>query len=428
MNRKLICEIINSEMEMATGCTEPAAIAFTAATAKGHLPGRLTTIKVNASVNIIKNAMAAGLPGTTKTGIAYAAALGAVGGDTDKQLQVIDHLPKSKIEEAICLIENGHVSLSRSDSLEKLYVDVTLQDEQGHTAKAVLAGTHTNIVQVEEDGRVVQHKAVESFGSSIPAEVIAKNLSIQIAYEFAHSLDRKTDDLHMVEQAIALNSAISKLGTNGNYGLNVGKEMLKAMDKGYIAKDLVTKAIADTASGIDARMAGTDNPVVTNSGSGNQGITATIPVLSAAKTLGISEDITFRAVTLSNLIGIYIHARFGRLSALCGATVAGTGVACGIVYLLGGKVQELDYVINNMLGNVTGMICDGAKADCALKVSTCVHAAFQSAFMAMDHVYVKHSDGIVENDAEKTIINFTDLGNKGSHIMDNLILDMLFNK
>ena len=428
MDRKLICEIINSEMEIATGCTEPAAIALTAATAKRHLPGTVKEITVAASINIIKNAMAAGLPGTKKTGIAYAAAIGAVGGDIEKQLQVIDHVEPAKLEEAIALVEGKHVKLTRSDNPEKLYVDITLTDQDGNTARAIIAQTHTNVIHVEANGQVVKHIEAKKAVKGIASEVIAGALSIKTVFEFADTLDRKTDDLHMIEQAIAINTEISRIGHSGDYGLNIGKEISKAMAKGYMSKDLVTQAVAATASGIDARMAGTDSPVVTNSGSGNQGITATVPILSAAQTLGVSEETMFKAVTLSNLMGIYIHSRFGRLSALCGATVAGAGAACGIVYLLGGKEKQLRYVINNMLGDVTGMICDGAKADCALKVSTCINAAFQCAFMAMNDVFVKHSDGIVENDAEKTIINFTDLGNKGSHVMDNLILDMLFNK
>lgn len=428
MDHKLICDILNSEMVVATGCTEPAAIALTAATARTHLQGKVSKVKVSASVNMIKNAMSAGIPGTEYTGMDYAAALGATGGDISRGLQVVDHASAEAIEEAAALVHSGNVEMSKSENPEKLYIDVTLESETGHTARAIIASAHTNVIYEEADGKVISQHDVGTLVEGVPAEKIIETLSIETIYNFVNELDREKDDLHMIENAIAINSKISEVGLEGTYGLNIGKNIAKAREKGYIGDDLVTRAMEATSAGADARMAGANVPVVTNSGSGNQGITATVSVLSAAKSLGADEDKTFRAVTLSNLIGIHIHARFGLLSALCGATVAGTGAACGIVYLLGGGVKEMEYAVNNMMGDVTGMMCDGAKADCALKISTCINAACHCAFMAMDHVYVKNTDGIVETDAEKTIVNFTELGNKGSQVMDNLILDIMLNK
>ena len=264
--------------------------------------------------------------------------------------------------------------------------------------------------------------------NGVSPDVIDETLSIQTIYDFVNELDREKDDLHMIEQAIAVNTRISEEGMRGDYGLNIGRNIAKAREKGYMSNDLVTNAMEATASGADARMAGANVPVVTNSGSGNQGITATMPVVSAAKTLGIDEDKMFRAVTLAHLMGIHIHCRFGLLSGLCGATVAGTGSACGLVYLLGGSVEQIGYAVNNMLGDVTGMLCDGAKADCALKISTCVNTAFQCAFMALDNVCVQPSDGIVDVDPEQTIKNFVRLGNEGSPIMDNIVLEVMMTK
>jgi len=428
MDHKLICEILNSEMELATGCTEPAAIALCAANARAHLKGEVAELTVLASVNIIKNAMAAGIPGTSFTGIDYAAALGAVGGKVERQLQVVDEATEAERAQAIALVQGGHVKMGKKDTPEKLYVEEEVKTADGHQARAVIASAHTNVVRIEEDGAAVVDHPIGTLVHGVPADVIDRTLTIQSIFDFVNELDRAKDDLHMIEQAIAVNSHISAVGLAGDYGLNIGRNISRAKAAGYMSSDLVTNAMEATAAGADARMAGANAPVVTNSGSGNQGITATMPVVSAAKTLGIGEDKMFRAVTLAHLMGIHIHCRFGLLSGLCGATVAGTGSACGLVYLMGGNVTQIGYAVNNMLGDVTGMLCDGAKADCALKISTCVNTAFQCAFMAMNNVCVQPSDGIVDRDPEQTIKNFVRLGNDGSPVMDGIVLDVMLGK
>ncbi len=429
MDRKLICNILNNEMELATGCTEPAAIALTAATARKHLKGgKISEMTVLASVNIIKNAMSVGIPGTTFTGINYAAALGAVGGKVENRLQVVDEVTPEQVQEAVELVQSGKVKVGTSESSEKLYIDIELKSTDGHQARAIIASAHTNVVYVEEDGVVVINHEIGTVVDGISAETIAKTLSIKTIYDFVETLDRDTDDLHMIEKVIEVNRRISEVGAAGNFELNIGHNIRRAQKAGYMSNDIVANAMADTASGVNARMAGVNVPVVTNSGSGNQGITTTVPILSASKSLDIDEDRTFRAVTLSNLMAIHIHSRFGLLSSLCGATIAGTGASCGLVYLLGGTVEQVGYAINNMLSDVTGMLCDGAKANCALKISTCVNTAFQCAFMALHNEVVKASDGIVETDPEKTIENFIRLGNEGSPIMDALVLDIMMNK
>lgn len=428
MNRKLICDILNNEMLLATGCTEPAAIALTAATARCHLQGELASLELKASVNIIKNAMSAGIPGTDRTGIQYAAALGAVAGKVDRQLQVVDDATPEEVAKAVALVDTGKVIYGRCESPEKLYVEVALTSDTGHTAKAITAGSHTHICHIEADGVVLVDEPIESGEGVISPSVIAEALDIQKIYEFVETIDRSQDDLHMIDQAIKVNGRIAKVGASGDYGLNIGRNIRENQEKGWMSRTLVDDAVAATASGADARMAGANVPVVTNSGSGNQGITATVPILSAANTLQISEDRMFRAVTLSHLMAIHIHTNFGLLSGLCGATIAATGAACGIVYLLGGTVDQVGKAVNNMLGDVTGMLCDGAKADCALKISTCVHTAFQCAFMALRDVEVQPSDGIVEKNPEKTIDNLVTLGNHGSPKMDDLVLEIMLSK
>lgn len=427
MNRTLICQILNHEMMLATGCTEPAAIALTAAVAREHLIGEPTHVKVLASVNIIKNAMAAGIPGTDCTGMNYAAALGAVCGRVDRQLQVVDGATPQDVAKAVELVRSGNVEMGRTPEPDKLYVEVELTNVE-HQARAVIRGAHTNVTFIEEDHRKLETAMQEAAADPITPRVIKETLSIQTIYDFVETLDRETDDLHMIEQAITINSEIAKVGAEGSFGLNIGRHIRKSQESGLMGKDVMLEAIAVTSSAADARMAGANAPVVTNSGSGNQGITATMPIVSAAQSLGIDEERMFRAVTLSHLMSIHIHADFGLLSGLCGATIAATGAACGLVYLQGGSVKQIGYAVNNMLGDVTGMLCDGAKADCALKISTCVFTAFNCAAMALRDETVKPTDGIVELDPEVTIANFVKLGNDGSPKMDDLVLDMLLQK
>lgn len=426
MNRRYICGLLNREMVVATGCTEPAAVALTAATARQYMSGEICAIEINASANMIKNVMAAGIPGTDVTGIEYAAALGATGGDVSRQLQVVDRASKEAVEEACALVQNSCVKLACEEVCDRLFVSVKLIGKDGHWAKVALAESHTNIISIEQDGRVIYSQEAELAREE--EENADEPLSISGIYEFVETLDREKDDLHMIENAIAVNTRIMEEGKAGTYGLNIGRHIREAKERGYYSDDLVTNAVEDAASGVDARMAGANVPVVTNSGSGNQGITTTVPVLSAGRQLKASEDKIFRAVTLSNLMAIYIHAGFGRLSGLCGATIAATGAACGLVYLLGGGKRNIGYAVNNMLGDISGMLCDGAKADCALKVSTCLQAAFQCAFLAMDEVVVGSTDGIVEDDPEHTVWNFNRLGNEGSVEMDRIVLDILLSK
>ncbi|MEA4942530.1 hypothetical protein SDC9_90441 [bioreactor metagenome] len=427
MNRTLICQILNHEMMLATGCTEPAAIALTAAVAREHLIGEPTHVKVLASVNIIKNAMAAGIPGTDCTGMNYAAALGAVCGRVDRQLQVVDGATPEDVAKAVELVRSGNVEMGRTPEPDKLYVEVELTNGL-HQSRAVIRGAHTNVTFIEEDHRELATAAQEASADPITPRVIKETLSIQTIYDFVETLDRETDDLHMIEQAIKINSEIAKVGAEGSFGLNIGRHIRQSQESGLMGKDVMLEAVAVTSSAADARMAGANAPVVTNSGSGNQGITATMPIVSAAQSLGVGEERMFRAVTLSHLIAIHIHADFGLLSGLCGATIAATGAACGLVYLQGGSAKQIGYAVNNMLGDVTGMLCDGAKADCALKISTCVFTAFNCAAMALRDETVKPTDGIVEQDPEVTIANFVKLGNDGSPKMDDLVLDMLLQK
>ena len=369
MDKQMFVRILNSEMELATGCTEPGAVALTAAEAGAALRKaggtRVEAVTVRASINIIKNAMSAGIPGTSYQGMDYAAAIGAVGGDPVHLLEVMNYVPREQKEEAAA--------------------DV------------------------------------------VTPEQIAEFLTVRSIWDYCtEELDPLHDPIDIIRSAVQVNTTISDEGLAKEYGLAIGRNLELNCRKGLMTRDLTTNAMVAASAGADARMAGAPVSVVANSGSGNQGITATMPVVATARWLDIDEEKMLRAVTLSNLIAIRIKAKFGRLSNLCGATVAATGAACGIAYLLGGGYHEVCCTIQNMVGNITGMVCDGAKADCALKISTCVNAACQAAAMGVRGVRVQSTDGIVEHNVEYTLDNFATLSTHGTS--DSVILDLMLNK
>ena len=345
MEKNMFIRILNSEMELATGCTEPGAVALTAAEAGCALrragANTVEEVLVSASVNIIKNAMSAGIPGTSYEGMDYAAAIGAVGGDPVHLLEVMNYVAPEQVEQAAALVKAGKVEVKVAQVPQKLYVDVTVKGE-GHTGRAVVRDLHTNVVLVQQDGETTLDKTNAAAQSPdgrdlVPPEEIAAFLTVKSIWDYCtEELDPLHDPIDIIRSAVKVNTAISEEG---------------------LSRDLTTNAMIIASAGADARMAGAPVSVVANSGSGNQGITATMPVVAAARWLDIDEEKMLRAVTLSNLIAIRIKSKFGRLSNLCGATVAGTGAACGITYLLGGGYHEICCAIQNMVGNVTGMVC-----------------------------------------------------------------------
>ena len=434
MDKQMFIRILNSEMELATGCTEPGAVALTAAEAGVALRKaggtHVESVVVRASVNIIKNAMSAGIPGTAYQGMDYAAAIGAVGGDPVHLLEVMNYVPQPQMEEAAALVKAGKVKVEVAQVPQKLYVEVLVLGD-GHTGRAVVRDLHTNIVLVEQDGTVTLDKqhadAAGGDSNVVTPEQIASFLTVRSIWDYCtQELDPLQDPIDIIRSAVEVNSIISNEGLAKDYGLAIGRNLELNCRKGLMTRDLTTNAMIAASAGADARMAGAPVSVVANSGSGNQGITATMPVVATARWLDIDQEKMLRAVTLSNLIAIRIKAKFGRLSNLCGATVAATGAACGIAYLLGGGYHEVCCTIQNMVGNITGMVCDGAKADCALKISTCINAACQAAAMGVRGIRVQSTDGIVEDNVEYTLDNFATLSTQGTS--DRVILDLMLNK
>jgi L-cysteine desulfidase len=421
MEDREIINILEQELVIALGCTEPVAIALASATAKKYLTSALVEMKVNVSGNILKNAKAVGIPGMKSTGIDFAAAIGYIAGNPDKKLEVLETVTSADEELAIQLIERGAITVSIADSPKKLYIEI-FAVSNAETVKVVIADNHTNITLIEYNDKPVFQGGCENIGILSEPNLLT-GLTIETIYRFIRKVELK--ELKLVKESILLNKAIGMEGLTNPYGLAVGKTIKENVEKGLLSDDLATRAMSLAAAGSDARMAGSTLPVMANTGSGNQGIAVTLPVVAVAEKLNVDHDKMVRAVALSHLLTIHIKSKFGRLSALCGVTAAGMGASGAIAYLLGGELREVEAAVQNTIGNITGMICDGAKAGCAMKVSTCSNVAVQSALLALNQKQIQSTDGFIHNSVEKSIESFCKLGNHGTLETDKLILELM---
>lgn len=424
MNKGKILTILEKELVVALGCTEPVAIALASATAKSHVTGNIKEIHVKASGNIIKNAKSVGIPGMSAKGLDFAAALGAVAGNPEKKLELLDGLTKADELSALQLIDEGKVIAGKADTPKRLYIEVIVETDT-QVARVIISENHSNITLIEVDGKAIYMGGCENIGIQTEEEELER-LTIDEIYDWVLHADLK--DLTLVKKSIELNRAIGLEGLSGNFGLNVGRTIQENIKKGFLSNDLATAAMSLAAAGSDARMAGSTLPVMANTGSGNQGIAVTLPVVAVGEKLQVPEETLIRAVALSHLVTIHIKSRFGRLSALCGVTAAGMGASAAIVYLLEGSLQQIKAAVQNTIGNVSGMICDGAKAGCAMKVSTCSNVAVQSALLALNHQEISSTDGFIHADVEKSIESFCKLGNEGTRQTDDLILKLMLEK
>lgn len=424
MNHQQIINILEKELVIALGCTEPVAIALAAATAKKHLKKPVSEILVKVSGNILKNAKAVGIPGTNSTGIEFAAAIGFVAGNPDRKLEVLENLKSDDEAKALELVQTRSISVSIADSSKKLYIEVMVKSDD-ETIKVVIADNHSNITLIEVNGKAIYQGGCEHIGILSDHDLLT-GLTIAKIFDFIETVN--PEELQLVKKSIELNKAIGIEGLTNSYGLSVGKTIKENVQKGYLSDDLATRAMSLAAAGSDARMAGSPLPVMANTGSGNQGIAVTLPVVAVAEKLQVDEQKMIRAVALSHLLTIHIKSKFGRLSALCGVTAAGMGASGAIAYLLGGGLLEVEAAVQNTIGNVTGMICDGAKAGCAMKVSTCSNVAVQSALLAMNQKKIQSTDGFIHDNVEKSIESFCKLGNQGTLQTDQLILELMLEK
>ncbi len=421
-NEQLIA-ILQEEAVPALGCTEPVACGLVCARCREELGGIPARIDVWVSGNIYKNGMGVGIPGTGMSGLPIAAAVGAVCGRTEYGLEVLkDVSVGNNLLKAQELVEKGAVRVYlKEDAPDKLYAEAVCS-RGTDTVKAVIAYAHTNFIRVEKNGNIIFQKE-----SGSPAKDVGKRpeLSVERIWRFIHEIE--PEKIAFVWKGAEMNKAISDKGLRNEYGLQVGKTLFENIEKGLLKDDLLNSALICATAASDARMDGCEKPVMTNSGSGNQGITVYLPVVVAAERFGASREQQIRALALSNLLAAHIHYYMGHLSALCGILIAATGSASAITYLMGGTYEQVVNTIKTMCSNLTGMMCDGAKQGCALKVYSGVSAAVQAALLSMRGIKTRN-DGIIEENIEQTIRNIGIIGTAGMEQTDKTILHIMRNK
>ena len=421
-----IIALIKRQVVPAIGCTEPIAVALCVAKATEVLGQTPDKVEVRLSANMLKNAMGVGIPGTGMTGLPIAIALGALIGRPEKELEVLCDCNKQAVERGKQFIAENriHISLEENDP-DKLYINA-LVTASGHEAEARIKTHHTHFVLLRKDNEVLSDNDKPACQCSSEQDAEGPKLTLRKVYDFAMETD--VEELRFILEAKRLNEAAAQSGLRENYGHQLGKTMQSPLGRGIMGDSIFSKVLSVTSCACDARMAGAMVPVMSNSGSGNQGICATMPVVVFAEENHNTEEETIRALIISNLTAIYIKQTLGALSALCGCVVASTGSSCGITYLMGGTYEQISYSVKNMIANLTGMICDGAKPSCTLKLTTGVSTAMLSAMLAMQHKYVSSQEGIIDDDVDQSIHNLTAIGSKGMDVTDRFVLDIMTHK
>mgnify|MGYP002795438383 FL=1 len=419
-----ILKLIHQEVIPAIGCTEPIAVALAAAKAAELLGTKPEKIDVYLSANILKNAMGVGIPGTGMVGLPIAIALGVLIGKSSYELEVLKDVTPEALEAGKQLIHDQVIHIALKENVDKLYIEVVCQAGDSKSV-AVIAHEHTRFVYCAKDDQVLldERKSLEHTDEGEDDEL---KLSFDLVYDFA--IHTPLDEIRFILDTARLNKKAAEESVKGQFGHAVSKTISGPIGKKYLGDSSYTHMLRLTAAACDARMDGAMIPVMSNSGSGNQGIAATLPVVSFAEDMKCSEEQLIRALMLSHLMVIYIKQSLGRLSALCGCVVAATGASCGITWLMGGTATQITYAIKNMIGNITGMICDGAKPSCAMKVTSGVSTAMLSAMMAMENKVVTSVEGIIDEDVDRSIRNLTSIGSKGMEETDHLVLDIMTHK
>ena len=413
--RNQIIALVPQEVVPAIGCTEPMCVALCTAKATEQLGCRPERIEARLSANILKNAMSVGIPGTGMTGLPIAIALGALIGKSEYQLEVLKDLTPEALEEGKRFVAEDRIDIKLKEGVcDKLYVEMTVfAGDKKETA--IIAGSHTHFVT---DASSVHQDA------TVKDDEIALNM--QLVWDF--STTTPLEEIQFIEEARKLNMNAARESLKGNYGHNLGKTIDRPLAKGIFGNSIYSHIISRTASACDARMGGAMIPVMSNSGSGNQGICATNPVCVYAKENENTEEELIRALMLSHLTAIYIKQSLGKLSALCGCVVASIGSSCGITYLMGGDYARICASVKNMIANLTGMICDGAKPSCSLKITSGVSTALLSSLLAMEGKCVSSGEGIVDNSVDKSIRNLTNIGADAMCKTDDMVLNIMTHK
>ncbi len=421
-----IIAAVRAAVVPATGCTEPVALAFAAAVAAKNLKEPVESIEAFVSANLMKNGMGVSVPGTGMKGLYIAAAVGALGGDSEKGLEVLDGLDEGAVEAAKKMLAEHRVTLSVSDTPHILYAQAVLKGKN-HTAMVCIADSHTDIIRTEYDGKVIfeskEKKVIKSDDKKL-----WQGLSLREIFNFACKVP--LDKISFIEEAARLNDKLSQEGLERPYGLHIGRTLKAAIKRGYVGEDLLNEVTIRTVAASDARMGGAPLPAMTNSGSGNQGITATEPVCAVASFVGATDEDLTRALFLSHSTAVYIHAFLPKLSALCAASTAAMGAAAGMAYLLDGKhrLEVAARAISTMCGDMVGMVCDGAANSCSMKVATACSAAVRAVLLALDDSFVTGDEGLVADAVDETVRNVGKLACQGMKKTDVEILNIMLEK
>lgn len=420
-----ILRILEEEIVPAEGCTEPIAIAYAAAKARKILGTIPTKVDIFLSGNIIKNVKSVTIPNSNgMIGIEVAAAMGLIAGNCDKELMVISDVDEKALEEVKNYLDKKIIKTHIHPADIKLYIRMEIANEKNKDNVVLeIKHTHTNITRIEKNGETLLNQVCNDgdFNSSLTDRKI---LSVKYIYDLTKNID--IDLIKPIfQKVVQYNSAIAEEGLTGKYGVNIGKMILNNIEKGIYGNDVRNKAASYASAGSDARMSGCALPVMTTSGSGNQGMTASLPIIKFAAERNLSEEELIRGLFMSHLMTIHVKTNVGRLSAYCGAICASAGVAASLTYLHGGSYEMVCDSITNILGNLSGVICDGAKASCAMKISSGIYSAFDATMLALQKDALKAKDGIIGEDIEKTIANIGNLAQSGMKGTDEVILKIM---
>lgn len=423
--RQRIKALMQREVVPAVGCTEPSAVALCTSVAARMLPEgcSIDKVTVRASANILKNSMGVGIPGTGMIGLPIAIALGALIGNPADNLEVLGHVNQAAVEAGRRFIDDGKIDiLLEEDAPSILHIDVTVKGG-GHEARAVISGSHTNVIHISLDGITISESEKENESECCTDE----DVKLDMGLVWAYATETPVSELEFILESRRYNTSAARFALSGDYGHSLGATVLN-VGAPFWGDSVLCHMIGYTSAACDARMGGAPVAVMSNSGSGNQGITATMPVSVYAEETGADQEKTIRALILSHLTSIYIKQSLGRLSALCGCVVASTGASSGLTYLMGGDFTHVCAAIKNMIANLTGMICDGAKPSCSMKISSGVSTAFMSALMAVNGRCVSQAEGIVSDDVDTSIRYLTSIGREAMSETDKLVLHIMTHK
>lgn len=418
-----ILTTVKQEVVPALGCTEPISLALASAIARqylGQLPDR---IEAKVSPNLMKNGMGVTVPGTGTQGLSMAAAIGAIGGDPKGGLEVLKQITPEQVEQAKAMLNADKVSVSIFETEHILYSEAALFAET-ESVRVRIAAHHTNVIYIEKNEQTIFSKpcAVETGNlNEIFTALSAKDI-------FDFSMTVATEKIAFINDAAKLNCALSQEGLRTDYGLHIGRTLQKQIGKGLLSDDLLNRIVIETTAASDARMGGANLPAMSNSGSGNQGITATLPVIVVARHIKATEEQQTRALFLAHLMAIYIHSKLPKLSALCAVTTAAMGSCAGVAWLLTHKFEPISMAISSMIGDISGIICDGAANSCAMKVSTSVTSAYKSVLMALDDMQVTGDEGIVEHNIDRSINNLCNIASRSMQYTDRQVIEIMVSK